>query len=263
LNSLWGKFGQRKNLSNTEWVTDPNRFYEILLNEKLTDINFKVVSDEMLEVSYRFKDVFVQDSFNTNEYIAAFTTSNARLRLYDVLDVLGDAVIYYDTDSIVYIDNSENTIKTGSLLGDLTLEDMFDESGSTGPKSYSYQDVFIDELTNLIDKNESEDEIKETKKLLEDYEIVSINCQTKVKGFTLNFENSQIINHDSMVNLVKNYFKQLPSVYTLVDENKITRNTKNKMIENKYQEKIFKFDYDKRVIYYINDDHIDTYPYGY
>jgi uncharacterized membrane protein len=66
-----------------------------------------------------------------------------------------------------------------------------------------------------------------------------------------------------MVNLVKNYFKQLPSVYTLVDENKITRNTKNKMIENKYQEKIFKFDYDKRVIYYINDDHIDTYPYGY
>ena len=48
-----------------------------------------------------------------------------------------------------------------------------------------------------------------------------------------------------------------------LDENKITRNTKNKMIENKYQEKIFKFDYDKRVINYINDDHIDTYPYGY
>jgi hypothetical protein len=114
--------------------------------------------------------------------------------------------IYYDTDSVVYIDNGKNTIKIGSLLGELTLEDMFDEWVSTGPKSYSYKDVFIDDLTNLIDKNESE----KTKKLLEDYEIVSINCQTKVKGFTLNFENSQIINHDSMVNLVKNYFKQLP-----------------------------------------------------
>jgi hypothetical protein len=93
----------KKNLSNKEWVTDPKRFYELVLNEKLTDFNYKIVTDEMLEVTYRFKDVFVQDSFNTNEYIAAFTTANARLRLYDTLDKLGDAVIYYDTDSIYII----------------------------------------------------------------------------------------------------------------------------------------------------------------
>jgi hypothetical protein len=35
------------------------------------------------------------------------------LRLYDMLDKLGQSVAYYDTDSIVYIDNEENSVKTG------------------------------------------------------------------------------------------------------------------------------------------------------
>lgn len=39
LNSLWGKFGQRQNMSQTEYVTDVRRFYEILLDDRLTDIN--------------------------------------------------------------------------------------------------------------------------------------------------------------------------------------------------------------------------------
>ena len=34
LNSLWGKFGQRKNLSKSELVTDVKRYYDILLDEK-------------------------------------------------------------------------------------------------------------------------------------------------------------------------------------------------------------------------------------
>jgi hypothetical protein len=111
LNSLWGKFGQRKNLSKTEIVNNPKRFYEILLDEKLADIKIKELTEKMIEVTYKFKGVFVTNEFNTNEYIAAFTTANARLRLYEMLDKLGESVIYFDTDSIVYIDNGEIQLK--------------------------------------------------------------------------------------------------------------------------------------------------------
>jgi len=50
---------------------------------------------------------------------------------------------------------------------------------------------------------------------------------------------------------------------TIVEENKITRDPKTKNIVNKYQEKFLSFDYDKRVINKVNDEHIDTLPYGY
>ena len=55
--------------------------------------------------------------------------------MYKLLDILGDAVVYFDTDSIVYIDNGKNTIKTGNNLGEWTLEAEFDYWVSTGPKS--------------------------------------------------------------------------------------------------------------------------------
>lgn len=42
---------------------------------------------------------------------------------------------------------------------------------------------------------------------------------------------------------------------TIVEENKITQNGKSKCVVNKFMEKSFKFDYDKRVIGRISSDH--------
>jgi hypothetical protein len=53
----------------------------------------------MLQIDYKLKDCYVENDFNTNIFIAAFTTANARLRLYEMLDKLGKSVAYYDTDS--------------------------------------------------------------------------------------------------------------------------------------------------------------------
>ena len=76
----------------------------------------------MFQVTYKYKNQYVQDTFSTNVYKAAFTTSNARLRFYDMLEKLGQSLTYYDSDSIVYIDNGENSIKTGCMLGQWTDE---------------------------------------------------------------------------------------------------------------------------------------------
>ena len=150
--------------------------------------------------------------------------------LYNKLDYLNEKVLYFDTDSIIYADDGTKNIETGDMLGDMT--DELSGKGiinfvSTGPKSYSF-------------KYGDDDE------------------KSAIKGFTLNHENSSILNHhNSMSEIVRKQIREL----TIVNENKITR--KNREIVNEYREKVFKFGYDKRVIRQINEDHIDTLPYGY
>ena len=231
LNSLWGKFGQRNNMNQCKYVTDINEFYQIILNDTLDNLNMNFINEDMVQMSYTHKDQFVDNSYNTNIYIACFTTSSARLMLYEKLDYLGQNVLYFDTDSIIYIDSQNSkTIKTGDMLGDLTdeldgetINNIF---ASGGPKNYSY--------------------------------IYGNNKQKCViKGFRLNHENSQILNHNNMIKMVKKEIKELP----LVNENKITR--QNKQIVNKYEEKVYSFGYDKRAIKYISESCLETYPYGY
>ncbi|KAL4101205.1 hypothetical protein QTP88_021225 [Uroleucon formosanum] len=100
LNSLWGKFGQRQKIKKTEFVTDPQQFYKILLDDRLENINIKLLNDNMIQMCYNYKDYYVENFYNTNILIALFMTSSARLRFYKMLDKLGRAVIYFDTDSI-------------------------------------------------------------------------------------------------------------------------------------------------------------------
>ena len=85
-------------MSQTKYVTEVSKFYEILLDDKLDNINFQFINDDMVQMTYNFKDQFVDNSINTNIYIACFTTSHARLTLYDKLDYLQEKVLYFDTD---------------------------------------------------------------------------------------------------------------------------------------------------------------------
>ena len=219
----------RSNMSQTKYITEVSEFYEILLDDKLDNINFQFINDDMVQMTYNFKDQFVDNSKNTNVYIACFTTSHARLMLYNKLDCLNEKVLYFDTDSIIYVDDGTKNVKTGDLLGDMT--DELSGKGityfvSTGPKSYGFKYGDNDE-------------------------------KSAIKGFTLSHKNSSILNHNSMSKIAKKQIREI----TIVKENKITR--KNREIVNEYCEKVFKFGYDKRVIKKINEDHIDTLPYGY
>ncbi|XP_050506022.1 uncharacterized protein LOC126884199 [Diabrotica virgifera virgifera] len=90
--SLWGKLGQRLILAQSEYITTSKRWYEILLDDTLDITNCLFFEDTIVQVTYRVKEQFVENSNDTNVFIAAFTTSNARLRLYDMLDKLGEAV---------------------------------------------------------------------------------------------------------------------------------------------------------------------------
>ena len=190
LNSLWGKFSQRSNMSQTKYVTEVSEFYKILLDDKLDNKGFQFVNDDMVQMTYNFKDQFVNNSKNTNIFIASYTTSHARLALYRKLDYLNDKVLYYDTDSIIYIDDGKKSIKTGDMLGDMT--DEFEGKAitnfvSTGPKSYSF----------IYGNNEQ---------------------KSAIKGFTLNHENNSLLNHDSLSKIVRKQIREI----AIVNKSKIT-----------------------------------------
>ena len=152
--------------------------------------------------------------------------------LYKVLDKLGDQVLGFDTDSAWYIEKpGGETIETGDMLGELTDEldgDHIVEWVGSGPKSCSY-------LTNKG----------------------KMVC--KVKGFTLNHENSKSINMDSMREIIN---KQKDRI-TIVNEQMITRDSKTKQVVNRYQKKDFRFVYDKRSTHDDGHGTTDPIPYGY
>ena len=55
-----------------------------------------------MEVSTLKKEDANASSGKLNVFIACFTTALARLKLYKELDRLGEQVLYYDTDSVIY-----------------------------------------------------------------------------------------------------------------------------------------------------------------
>ena len=86
--SLWEKFGQRSNMNQIKYITEPSEFYKILLDDTMNNLNIQFINNEMVQMTYTFKDHFIDNSNNTNIYIVCFTTNHARLLLYDNLDYL-------------------------------------------------------------------------------------------------------------------------------------------------------------------------------
>ena len=177
---------------------------------------------------------FVEPNAKTNVVIAAFTIAYARLKLYDVLDLLQKRVLYYDTDSVIFISRpGESEPSTGNYLGDLTNElkqgDYITTFISGGPKNYCYK-------------------------------TASNKIETKVRGTTLNCTALKNVNFHVMRALV--YLKSECDVYGRVSVDipfKMTRDKHFKNIVTKRQKKDYQFVYNKRVI--IND--YNTVPYGY
>lgn len=150
LNCFWGKFGQKENMGKTELVRSYQHLANIISCEKNEVTKIFPVNDDVLYVSYRSTDEFVKAQGTTNVVIAAYTTAQARLKLYSYLEKLGERAYYVDTDSVIWLnnvnDNEEYKVPIGNFLGDMTdeLECYGDGSFiktfiSGGPKFYAYQ----------------------------------------------------------------------------------------------------------------------------
>jgi len=123
LNSMWGKFGQRLNKTQVKAFDDPQAFHRFQDTDTMDVRHVSVMNDHLVEVHYQFQDQDIPVSPHLNIFVAAFTTCWARLRLYDALEQLGERVLYYDTDSVISVqEEGQPNPVLGDYLGDFTSE---------------------------------------------------------------------------------------------------------------------------------------------
>ena len=237
LNSMWGKFGQRLNKTQIQTFDDPQAFHRFLNTDTMDVRHVSVVNDQMVEVHYHYQDEDIPVSPNLNIFVACFTTSWARLRLYTALEQLQQRVLYYDTDSVIFVTNEgQPNPDLGDYLGDFTSEldnkDHIIEFVSGGPKNYGYQ-------------------------------TQNGHVECKVRGFRLNCEGKKQLNYDVMkANVIDEIQKpqKNPRETTVYNTHHIVRNPNTYELFTFSQKKDYKLVYDKRVL---DPNTFLTYPYGY
>ena len=232
LNSFWGKFGQRSNLVQTSYIDDPEQFFDMMTSDQQEVKNVRFISSEAVQLDWAYNHNFVEASSRTNVVIAAYTTAQARLKLFSYLKPLGKRVCYCDTDSIIFTTSAGLwEPELGDYLGDLTDEtpgNRILQFVTGGPKNYAF----------TLEKPNKKGQ-------------TSI-C--KVRGITLNYKNMLDINFGTVAHMVKENREK--GCIQVVDNNKICRT--NGVLVTRTEAKDYRIVFDKRVI---KDNYI-TYPYG-
>ena len=214
-------------------VQKPSRFFDLLYSDEFEVCDARMVNENMIEVQYKNTDEFTTQNDKVNVVIAAFTTAYARLKLYDLLDLLQERVLYYDTDSVIYVHKTgKPEPPLGNYLGELTDElngDYITTFISGGPKNYAY-----------CTKNGKTD--------------------TKIRGITLDYMTLKKLNPSVVRALVHLHVNcKTEAKVTINIPFKITRDKKEKIIITKKTKKDYRIVYDKRVI----TENYETLPYGY
>lgn len=97
LNSFWGKFGQRNNLTKKEYITDPEAFVNLMFDDTKQVKSLQFYGETMVAAQYAVEDEFLEALKNTSPVIASNVTAQARLKLYSYLEILQQRVLYFDT----------------------------------------------------------------------------------------------------------------------------------------------------------------------
>lgn len=191
LNSLWGKFAQRTNISQDQLVTTRHELNELMSDEAKEILNLQFIDDETIMVQWKWKKEVNGSEGNTSPAVAAFVTSHARLKMYELMDQIYSTgsyiLLYTDTDSVIFVERDgeqEEEIKLGNYLGELTdeIEQPFEctEALFLGPKSYCLK------LKNSYTGEEK--------------------CIIKMKGFSL--KNEAKVTFENLDGIVKSVLKE-------------------------------------------------------
>jgi hypothetical protein len=124
LNSMWAKFAQSLNKTQTSIVNSAKKFYELITSPGTEVTIFILPNEEVVWVSWKYAENNITSGKSVNVAVAAYVTTQARLKLYDYLNRLGQSVLYCDTGSVVYVQKTAEPPKVsiGDYLGHLTDE---------------------------------------------------------------------------------------------------------------------------------------------
>ena len=229
--SFWGKYGQRANLKQNKYVYNQADFVQHFMDSRKDVDDFHILNEDVCMLTYHMKNEFVEDCPTSNVVVASFTTCWARLKLYSILQQVDTSCLYFDTDSVIFVEKKDepNPVLLGDYLGDLTNELKPGNTITTfvgaGPKNYAFR----------------ESDGSET-------------C--KVRGFTLNYENSRLINYSTVKDLLLN---RPEDRIVLPAKNRIVRDKFAHTVYNRQEERSYGLVYTKRRVI----ANFDTLPFGY
>ena len=116
--SFWGKFGEKPSKTQTFTVTSPGELYTIIEDAGNNIHDIRICTDGIVEVDVSKVVEEVIPGSKTNIFIASFTSSWIRLELYKYLELLKNQILYFDTDSIIYLwREGLPDVETGPFLG--------------------------------------------------------------------------------------------------------------------------------------------------
>jgi hypothetical protein len=90
---MWGKWAQNQNKTQTTIVDSEKEFYELLTSPgtEVTNLNFP--KNEVVLISWKISENNVTTGKNVNMAVAAYVTTQTRIKLYEYLSKLGDCPV--------------------------------------------------------------------------------------------------------------------------------------------------------------------------
>ena len=188
------------------------------------------ISDDHVALQWSHASEYDPGLPHTNVVMAAYTTAAARLKLYELLERLQERVIYFDTDSVVYVHKEDGSYNPplSNYLGGLKDEypnDQITEFVALGPKNYALK-------------------------------TASGDTTCKVRGFSLNYRTAQLINFDSLTKMVST--GQSDREIVTEEPHGIRRDGSGALYTTRMSKR-YKMVYSKRLLL---DDGVRTVPFG-
>ena len=110
LNNLWGKFGQRTGMDDYDFLYDYSKLINLFVNNNwIVPQTWNILDAGCVELRYAEDVEMHMESDYISEITAVFTTANARVRLYKLMDWLDPSLVCYcDTDSVIFLYDETN-----------------------------------------------------------------------------------------------------------------------------------------------------------
>jgi len=103
--------GLGENKTQTTNVDSEKEFYELLTSPGTEVTNLIFPNDDVAWVSRKYSEENVATGKYINMAVAAYVTTQARLKLYEYLSKLGESVLYCDIDSVVFVQKDNDPPK--------------------------------------------------------------------------------------------------------------------------------------------------------
>ena len=245
INGPTGKWGYNPaKQKSTRIVTETDEFFKYICGS-YSQVSMTLMNEDVCMATVSDGNDMTEHP-KSNVYISAFITAYSRLKLYnEALEPLGRNVLYFDTDSVIYVSPTGDHLVPVDTTGEMGLwtseakpNDHFVEFCSAGPKTYALKS------------------------------FSGTGDIAKSKGFSLHYNNQKVFNFETLKEqaIYKGLGMDIEKL-SLHRNDVIMRRNRFQIIVERNKGKILNMVYDKRKILNPDCDYhlvtcIDTLPWG-